>query len=119
MNNEQTVLQLQHLSAGAMQETARLVDYVGGGGGAAGGAGTGAGGAGASYHLNLRSTGTSIPGSMTPGRFVGHSAAAIGLRLAGGGSVAPPPRGSVDYAPGSHIASTIQQHASQVGLNPP
>ena len=84
------------------QETARLVDYVGGGGGST-----------AATHR-----GVSVAGSMTPGRFVGgggihHSAAAaMGGRLGG----SPGSARLADYAPGSHIAATIQQHASQVCL---
>ena len=88
--NERTVRELQHLSAGAIHETARLVDFVG--------------------HRG------SVQGTMTPGR---HSTS-LSLRATGhsdGLTAGQAGARNLDYVPGAppnQLTSTVQLHASQI-----
>lgn len=82
--NERSVRELQHISAGALNETARLVEYVGRG----------------ATTPPPQSRLASHTGNVTPPANARGAVAAVGRPL--------------DYVPGSQLSSTIQQHASQI-----
>ncbi|GLI63361.1 hypothetical protein VaNZ11_006294 [Volvox africanus] len=101
-DSERHIKELQHLSASAINETARLVDYVGG-----------------------RST-PNVRSSSHAGAGPSGVSAGIGLRArnlaASGVPTTPPPHGmsptrsttgALDFVP-PHLTSTIQQHAAQI-----
>ncbi|GIL58069.1 hypothetical protein Vafri_13262 [Volvox africanus] len=101
-DSERHIKELQHLSASAINETARLVDYVGG-----------------------RST-PNVRSSSHAGAGPSGASAGIGLRArnlgASGVPTTPPPHGmsptrsttgALDFVP-PHLTSTIQQHAAQI-----
>lgn len=87
VENERSVRELQHISAGAITETARLVDIVGRGPGAS--------------PLGAGRSGMSVAGNVTPP-----------ATMRGPG--APPSVRALDHVPGSQMASTVQQHAAQI-----
>ncbi len=105
-SNEQTVRELQSLSAGAMHETARLAEYVGGGGAASVAAGTDRSTAGSLTPSRAAVTYARPPG-LSPAAAAAARAAVHGMprgaEWAGPAAAAPP-----------HLAAAVHQHASQI-----